>query len=121
VFAYYNAHGDLAAEADAFGSRTAAYTYDPFGALRSGSAPANATSERWVGRWDKKLDSTSSLIEMGARPYSPALGRFVAPDPVEGGSLNYYDYAGQDPINGYDLDGKNFLPCFSCPLIAVGR
>jgi hypothetical protein len=42
---------------------------------------------------------------MGARPYSPILGRFVAVDPVDGGSLNNYDYAGQDPVNGYDLDG----------------
>jgi hypothetical protein len=42
---------------------------------------------------------------MGARPYDPSLGRFLAPDPVEGGSLNLYDYAGQDPVNGYDLDG----------------
>jgi len=43
---------------------------------------------------------------MGARPYDPALGRFLAVDPVDGGSLNNYDYAGQDPINGYDLDGS---------------
>jgi hypothetical protein len=42
---------------------------------------------------------------MGARPYDPAVGRFLAVDPVDGGSLNNYDYAGQDPINNYDLDG----------------
>ena len=67
------------------------------------------TSERWTGRWDKKLDSTTSLIEMGARPYDPALGRFLAVDPIEGGSLNNYDFAEQDPINSYDLDGKSPL------------
>jgi hypothetical protein len=42
---------------------------------------------------------------MGARPYDPSLGRFLAVDPVDGGSANNYDYAGQDPVNGYDLDG----------------
>jgi hypothetical protein len=42
---------------------------------------------------------------MGARPYDPTLGRFLAVDPIDGGSLNSYDYAGQDPINGYDLSG----------------
>lgn len=43
---------------------------------------------------------------MGARPYDPTLGRFLAVDPVDGGSLNNYDYALQDPINVYDLDGR---------------
>jgi hypothetical protein len=42
---------------------------------------------------------------MGARPYDPGTGRFLSVDPVLGGSLNDYDYAGQDPINDYDLNG----------------
>jgi RHS repeat-associated protein len=108
TYIYFNGHGDLAAEADATGTRTADYTYDPFGALRTGATPANSTTERWVGNWDKKLDTSSSLIEMGARPYDPNTGRFYAPDPIEGGSLNAYDYAGQDPINNFDLDGNCF-------------
>lgn len=36
----------------------------------------------------------------------------MALDPVEGGSCNNYDYTCQDPVNGYDLDGKSFCrPC----------
>ena len=104
-FLYYNGHGDLAAEANTSGTRTAAYTYDPFGNLRTGTTPANATSERFAGRLDKKLDSSSALIEMGARPYDPATGRFLALDPVEGGSLNGCDFTGQDPINRADPSG----------------
>ena len=80
-------------------------TYDPFGAPDQ-PPPSNTLSERWTARWHKKLDTTSSLILMGARPYDPSLGRFLAIDPVEGGSLNSYDYAGQDPVNDYDLDGR---------------
>jgi RHS repeat-associated protein len=104
-FLYYSGHGDLAAEADTNGTRTNAYTYDPFG-VPNESVPANSTTERWLGRWDKKLDTLSSLIEMGVRPYDPSLGRFLSVDPVDGGSLNLYDYADQDSINAYDLSGK---------------
>jgi RHS repeat-associated protein len=60
---------------------------------------------RFTGAWDKQYDTTNSLVLMGARPYDPNLGRFLAVDPIDGGSLNNYDYAGQDPVNGYDLGG----------------
>lgn len=58
---------------------------------------------------------------MGARPYDPALGRFLATDPIEGGSLNNYDYAGQDPINGYDLTGTRACSLKACPGTVVQK
>jgi RHS repeat-associated protein len=58
-----------------------------------------------VGGFGKQTDSTTGLILMGARPYDPATGRFLSVDPIDGGSLNNYDYAGQDPIDNYDLGG----------------
>ena len=85
---------------------TDAYTYDPFGTPLQ-TQPSNQALERFTGRWDKKLDTSSSLVEMGIRPYDPALGRFLAIDPIEGGALNAYDYARQDPVNIYDLDGDD--------------
>jgi RHS repeat-associated protein len=104
TFLYYDAHGNLAAEANNSGTQTGNHTYDPFGAPND-SPPANTTVHRFVGRWDKQYDATTGLVLMGARPYDPTTGRFLSVDPVPGGSLNNYDYAGQDPINGYDLSG----------------
>lgn len=115
-YLYYNGHGDLAANADSSGTRTDAFTYDPFGNPLQ-SLAQNSAVERWTGRWDKKHDSASSLVEMGARPYDPSLGRFLAIDPIEGGSLNAYEYAGQDPVNNYDLDGQR---CRQCPVSGRG-
>jgi RHS repeat-associated protein len=104
TYLYYSGHGDLAAEADPAGARTASHTYDPYGAPLD-TPPANTTSHRFTGEWNKQYDATDNLILMGARPYDPTLGRFLAVDPIEGGSLNSYDYVGQDPTNNYDLDG----------------
>jgi hypothetical protein len=43
---------------------------------------------------------------MGARPYSPNLGRFLSVDPIDGGCANSYTYIYGDPINKSDLTGK---------------
>ena len=51
---------------------------------------------------------------MGVRLYSPTLGRFLSVDPVAGGSSNAYDYAGADPINKFDLDGKCWTYSWMC-------
>lgn len=42
---------------------------------------------------------------MGVRSYVPAIGRFLTPDPVPGGSANAYDYVNQDPVNNFDPGG----------------
>jgi RHS repeat-associated protein len=104
TYLYYDGHGDLSAESNSAAATSASHSYDPFGAPLD-NPPANSTSHGYTGKWDKQYDSTADLILMGARPYDPTLGRFYAVDPVDGGSLNAYDYAGQDPINGYDLAG----------------
>jgi len=108
TYKYYDARGNLGAEADSNGNRMNAYTYDPFGAPLQ-TQPQNTTVQRWKGQYEKQYDTQSALIAMGARQYDPSIGRFLSVDPVEGGSINNYDYAGQDPINNSDLDGT-YIP-----------
>jgi RHS repeat-associated protein len=63
--------------------------------------PAEAAG--WRGR---RADGTG-LYWLGARYYDAAAGRFVSPDPLgHAASLSLYDYAGNDPINALDPDGR---------------
>jgi RHS repeat-associated protein len=86
--------------------------FTPFGGAR-GTAPA-----AWPG--DKGFvggtpDPTTQLVNLGAREYNPANGRFLSADPVfednSPNQMNGYDYAGNDPITGSDPSG---LFCDGC-------
>jgi RHS repeat-associated protein len=54
-------------------------------------------------------DPNSGLVRFGARDYDPQLGRWVSKDPIrfDGGQTDLYVYAGNDPVNSSDPDGKS--------------
>ncbi|MDQ1500885.1 MAG: hypothetical protein QOI86_4225 [Actinomycetota bacterium] len=108
TWSYANIHGDVTATADNNGTRTWIGWYGPYGENPAGLTPGNtaAGGTNWGWKGQQQRLSDRDLIHMGARPYVPSLGRFLAVDPVEGGCANDYAYVHGDPINQADLNGK---------------
>jgi RHS repeat-associated protein len=84
---------------------SAKFLFDEFGEPETGTGTSSAGRFGWLGGKQRRTELSSGVIQMGARSYIPSLGRFLTPDPVPGGSANPYDYANQDPVNGFDLEG----------------
>ena len=91
------------------------YTYDVYGTptiynngwmVRSASLYGNRLM--FTGR---DRDPDTGLYNFRYRYYSPALGRFVQPDPMglAGGDLNLYAYSLNNPVNLLDPSGLSIL------------
>jgi RHS repeat-associated protein len=112
VWSYPNLHGDVIATANQAGTKTGGpFLTDPFGNSLSGGLPDNSAGNMdnaWLGQHQRPTEHEAGieiLIEMGARGYSPMLGRFLELDLFElGASLGGYGYV-NDPIDEWDLTG----------------
>jgi RHS repeat-associated protein len=104
TYQYANLHGDIQATCPAAApAPTLSPTTDEYG-----NTPTTSAVPRygWLGGKQRSGDDQGGLVLMGVRLYNPMSGRFLQTDPVPGGSANAYDYANQDPINSFDLDGR---------------
>ena len=112
VWTYTRLDGAALAMANNVGTKIGATMHwDPDGNNILGGIPDNQIGSfdyGWHGGQQRPLEHEATLlpmIEMGARQYSPALGRFLEVDPIEGGTANDYAYV-SDPVNLSDLDGN---------------
>jgi RHS repeat-associated protein len=108
VWAVMNTHGST--QATRSGATAVLHTWDPYGQPVS---PAPAGPYGWLGEHQRHRSAGTVIVQMGARPYHPGLGRFLAVDPVEGGVDNDYVYP-TDPVNQVDLDGLRRIPLCRC-------
>ncbi len=106
VYELANGHGDIVGTAYQNGAFTPTPGADEYG---NGTPPANRRG--WLAAHDRFTTHPAlRLYRMGVRLYDPTTGRFLEPDPIEGGSANNYDYVQADPLNAYDLDGTAGRP-----------
>ena len=91
---------------DFYGNVAATYDYAPFGNVSAGTPSGTAVPANPL-QWSSEIcDSELNLVYYNYRHYSPALGRFLARDPIEEqGGLNLYCFCGNNLLNLYDLLG----------------
>ncbi len=103
---YYDADlaGNITDTTDASGATVNTYSYLPFGEKLTSTGPADNLFT--FSGSDDVLDLGDGTYQMGARTYSPALGRFIQPDPA--GlvvSSNLYNYVSNGPTTNVDPGG----------------
>lgn len=105
-----NLHGDVVAEAEvdpAVTELASKYETDEFGVPRGGEDLGSRVRRHgFMGAKQRRTNLSTGVVQMGVRTYVPSIGRFTSVDPVLGGSANAYDYANADPVNSFDLDGR---------------
>jgi RHS repeat-associated protein len=96
--------GTLRAVVDSTGTIVKRIDYDSFGNIISDSNPGFSVPFGFAGGLH---DRDTGLVRFGARDYDPAIGRFVAKDPIDfaGGDTNLYAYVMSDPVNMIDPGG----------------
>ncbi|MEV7923951.1 ricin-type beta-trefoil lectin domain protein [Kitasatospora sp. NPDC088779] len=102
-----NLFGSVVVTTDTALTKPVVLDFDEFGIPQDGQANVRYG---WLGGKERSAEALDGDILMGARLYSPALGRFLQIDPVPGGNASPYDYCTGDPVNCTDLDGNWGMP-----------
>ena len=96
--------GSIRAVTAANGALVAAYSYSPFGAVRSLIAGAPFFRYLFTGQ---ELDPETGLYNFRLRLYDPVIGRFYMIDPA-GQEPSPYSYVANAPLRFIDISGADF-------------
>ena len=80
-----------------------------YGAYGSHEVTPGAAHAAYAG---ELCEADTGWYLLGARPYNPALHRFISPDrasPFDRGGINRYAYCGGDPVSRIDPSGHSWL------------
>jgi RHS repeat-associated protein len=102
---YYQADGlgSVTSLSNSAGALAQTYTFDSFG-KQTASSGSLTNPFQYTGR---ESDTETGLYYYRARYYDPSTGRFLSEDPIRyaSGSVNFYGYAGNDPVDYIDPSG----------------
>ena len=96
---------------EAYGKDTANATASSY----LSAAPAGETfRDHFTGKEDQDPDFGTAYTDFGARQYSPALRRWLVPDPLSEKyyGISPYAYCAGDPVNLVDPDGRVIFPWY---------
>jgi RHS repeat-associated protein len=125
VFTHGDAHASTVALSDADAQPVEFYSYSAFGIPRITKADGSPQSESAFGnrflftgaQWSWEL----GVYDLRNRVYSPDLGRFLQPDPLQfsGGDENLYRYVRNSPVNFTDPLGLYAIVRDNCDDVSV--
>lgn len=107
-FYCYDGQGNVLAVTDANGNEVAGYQYSAFGELLAESGELEVDNPiRWNGRWGYYYDEDCAEYHVRARPYGPAIARWLAVDPFifDDRDFNVYRYVSNTPVAATDRSG----------------
>lgn len=102
---HFNAIGSTVAMTDQNQNVVSKYAYDVFGAVLN-EVETIPQPFKYVGQYGVMAEP-NGFYYMRARYYDPKVGRFISEDPIgfEGGTVNLYEYVGNQPVNRKDPSG----------------